>query len=140
MKSLKVNNLLSILGSIVFTFLPFRFLRGLSHLFLSAYYMIPVAVLILIWLFIDDDFFILNKQFFKQKRNCIGLLGLIIISITGRYYAFFFCFFVFVLSFLKLINNFNKKNTKKAFFCCKSTVYISQKRKRGFKRNLKRGF
>ncbi len=111
MKSLKVNNLLSILGSIVFTFLPFRFLRGLSHLFLSAYYMIPVAVLILIWLSIDDDFFILNKQFFEYKRNCIGLLGLVIISITGMYYAFFFCFFVLVLSFVKLINNFNKTSS-----------------------------
>ena len=33
-----------------------------------------------------------------------------------------------------MINNFNKKNTKKAFFCCKSTVYISQKRKKGKKK------
>ena len=32
-----------------------------------------------------------------------------------------------------MINNFNKKNTKKAFFCCKNTVYISQKRKKGKK-------
>ena len=36
-----------------------------------------------------------------------------------------------------MINNFNKKNTKKAFFRCKSTVYQTKKRKREKKRMIK---
>ena len=104
MDSLKVKNLLSILGSVTFTFLYFRFLRGTLHYFLSAYTLIPVGILILLWLIIDSEFFNFNKNFFKNKRNYIAIITLIITGISGIYYAFFLCFFILIAILIRIIN------------------------------------
>ena len=58
LRKLGISPFPSIVGSLLFTFIPFHFLRGVAHLTLSAYYMIPLVVLLLFWLF--DDTFLLN--------------------------------------------------------------------------------
>src|SRR5215475_9648673 len=40
----------SILVSLLYTFLPFHFARGQHHLFLSAYYFIPPVVMVALWI------------------------------------------------------------------------------------------
>lgn len=105
MKQIKVNNLFSILGSLTFAFLPYRFLRLRAHTFLAAYYMIPILLLITIWLMTDNDFLAINKNFFKYKRNIFAIIVLVIYAICGMYYAFFGCFFIVITIVFKIINN-----------------------------------
>src|SRR5262249_35020786 len=38
-------------GSLLFAFLPYHFGRGEAHLFLSAYYLVPLMVLVVLWLY-----------------------------------------------------------------------------------------
>ncbi len=40
----------SLFGSLLYTFLPYHFMRDESHLFLSAYYFVPLAVMVLLWI------------------------------------------------------------------------------------------
>jgi len=108
MRNLNVSRLFCVLGSLAFSFLSYRFRRGEHHLSLSAFTFIPLSILILFWLFKDDRFLKIGKGFFRYKRNYIALVLLVIIALSGIYYAFFTCFFiavVIVILFLK-----DKKN------------------------------
>lgn len=108
MRNLKVSRLFCVLGSLAFSFLSYRFRRGEHHLSLSAFTFIPLSILILFWLFKDDKFLKIGKGFFRYKRNYIALVLLVIIALSGIYYAFFTCFFiavVIVILFLRDKNN-----------------------------------
>ena len=121
MKEFKVSNFYSILGSVTYTFLPYRFLRlATGHLFIAVYYTIPLAILILYWLYNDNISFNLNKSFLKERKNICALMYLIFISLSGVYYLFFFCFLILIVFFIKYLNK------KKAFQIIKniSIVYI----------------
>ena len=108
MRKLKINFYISFLGSIYYTFLNYRFTRGINHLFLSAYYLIPLVVLLCYILYTDEMVFKIDKNFFKNKRNIFFLFLLIILSLSGIYYVFFSCFFIFVT----LISKIERKNIK----------------------------
>lgn len=100
LRKLNISPILSILGSLLFTFIPYHFLRGENHLTLSSYYMIPLMVLVIIWIFEDNFLFsrtynscdkkILNKKNLFSIFICIGM------ALTFGYYPFFSCFFLLV--------------------------------------------
>ena len=102
MRNLQIKYSLSILGSLTFSFLPFIFLRNQAHLVLSEYQFIPLAILLCIWIYNDDDIFRINKQFFKYKKNILVILFLILIANNGiAYYPFFTCFFLLITGLSK---------------------------------------
>jgi phosphoglycerol transferase len=70
----------SLLSSLLNTFLPYHFMRDESHLFLSAYYFIPLVVMVLLWLTSD------------KLRLRPSLIICVLIGSTGVYYPFFSCF------------------------------------------------
>lgn len=105
MRNMGIHYLFSALGSMVFSFLPYRFLRSTMHLFLSAYTMIPVAVLLLIWLGRDESLLKFQKGFFRYKRNCFAVVSLVLIGWSGIYYAFFMCFFIVVTLLILLFRS-----------------------------------
>lgn len=107
MRALKINPYLSVLGSLVFAFLPYRFLRATMHLFLSAYTLIPVGILILIWFYSEEEFFVINKSFFKRPKNLITLISLILTGISGMYYSFFLCFLIVVVMIARILKGHN---------------------------------
>ena len=129
MKKLKINNTIAILASITYSFLPYRFLRSTAHLFLSAYTLIPLSILILIWLAADENLFKIDKTFFKYKKNYATIIILMLIGISGVYYAFFMCFFIgitIMIIYLKNIKQF--KNILRGIICIGvivSTLLIS---------------
>ncbi|MGG1553524.1 hypothetical protein [Paenibacillus ferrarius] len=95
LRNYKVGYLPALTASILFTFIPYHFLRGISHLFLSSYYMVPLIILISLEL-ISNENILIN---FKDKKLCITqnklftiIIIFILISSTGVYYAFFACF------------------------------------------------
>ena len=103
MRKLGLSPFPAIVGSLLFTFLPFHFLRGVNHLTLSAYYMIPLVFLLLFWLF--DDAFLLKYSNTDAKkitllvsdyRTIVSVLICIGISSTYTYYPIFSCFFLVV--------------------------------------------
>lgn len=107
MRKFKINFLISILGSLCFTFLPYRFFRGAGHFYLSCYFLIPLMVLFLYKFYIDEEDFSIKKSI-KNRKNLYSVLILSLIPISGIYYAFFFCFFLMIV-FISKINLKNKR-------------------------------
>ena len=95
---LKVSGRMSLFGGILFAFMAYHFVRNQNHFLLSAYYMVPLGIL-LSFRVLEGN---LSFSFRKGGRNtfhrnsvflgsvCIAL----VISSTGVYYAFFAAFFL----------------------------------------------
>lgn len=102
-RQFKISYLSSITGSLLFTFIPYHFLRGESHLFLASYYMVPLMVMVIIWLYSDTYLlFRTDKDTCKQRldlwshKSIISILICVLISSTIAYYVFFSCFFLLI--------------------------------------------
>ncbi|AFC98965.1 hypothetical protein Mtc_0194 [Methanocella conradii HZ254] len=100
-RQLKLSYALSIVGGLLFTFLPYHFYRGEAHLFLSSYFIVPLVVLVCLWLYKGAIFFRPSED--GKVRLSLGdpitlaALGICLMaSLTMAYYVFFSCFFLLV--------------------------------------------
>jgi hypothetical protein len=87
-------------GSLLYTFLPFHFGRGLHHLFLAAYYVVPLGIMLTLWITLGAASLVDEERRWSW-RHCRGKLiasAIIctLIGSSGVYYAFFTCFFFLV--------------------------------------------
>jgi phosphoglycerol transferase len=89
-------------GSLLFAFMPYHFLRGLPHILLASYFMIPPAVLVTLWLFGDRPpllkFDGQKKPVLdlRSKRSLISIAICLLVSATYIYYPFFTCMFMII--------------------------------------------
>jgi phosphoglycerol transferase len=96
-----VRRLISFPLALSYAWLPYHFSRmHVGHLFLAAYYMLPIGVLILQRLFQ----YLVNErdQFFPSglsKRLCL-IVGIILVGSSGSYYGMFFSLLACSLLFL----------------------------------------
>jgi phosphoglycerol transferase len=88
----------SVLGALLFTFLPYHFMRGEAHLFLSSYYLVPLEVLVVLWLYLDRGLFLRWDEAAQAPRcdlfgrPALGAAAVCLLtSLGGVYYAFFTC-------------------------------------------------
>lgn len=109
-KQLKISNGLSVVFSILYAFQPYHFYRGASHLFLSGYYMVPLATLIVLWIWSDGSIFFakdektgLYRLNLKTSQSIFTFIVCVITGSTGVYYAFFSCFFAVVAGASKFL-------------------------------------
>lgn len=110
MRVLKLSSFISILGSIVFSFIPFVFMRSIGHSALSTIYFIPISILLCLWLYSDDNILMPKKGFFRSRKNILSLIFLFMISNNGiGYYPFFTCFFICISAISKLLKTREKK-------------------------------
>ncbi|MGH9847468.1 MAG: hypothetical protein ACREEM_52915, partial [Blastocatellia bacterium] len=79
----------SVFASMVYAFLPYHFTRGQHHLFLSAYYFVPLVVMVALWICRDE-------LSWRGRKLILSLLTCLLVGSTGYYYAFFACFFLLV--------------------------------------------
>lgn len=96
MRNIKLSAPISILGSLLYTFLPYHYLRGELHLFLAAYYVIPLIILVIFWIW-DDEW--------NKKKYIISILIMAIVASSGIYYAFFACLFMALVGLIQLYNH-----------------------------------
>ncbi len=87
-----ISRLTAIFASLIYTFLPFHFTRGQHHLFLSAYYFVPLAVMIALWICRDE----LSLGKWRDPKLAGSVVICLLIASSGYYYAFFSCFFLLV--------------------------------------------
>lgn len=69
----------------VYSWLPYHFLRGESHLFLSNYAAVPILCVLVLAIFRMD-----RSTSVGRGRVVAGLAGAVLLSGTGLYYAAFF--------------------------------------------------
>lgn len=91
----------SLVGSLLYTFLPYHFMRGQGHLPLSSYYLVPPMVMLIVWVFRGTPLFWKGADSGGKRRIDAGFLSLLALVIcllvsSNVYYAFFGCFFLLV--------------------------------------------
>ena len=90
---------LCLLGSLLFAFLPYHFHRGEVHYYLSAYYLVPLAVLICLWISSRDRplFAAEDGKFrlsLRDPRSSFSIIVCLLTSASTSSYAFFTCYFL----------------------------------------------
>jgi len=100
----------SLVGSVLYTFIPYHFFRGEGHLFYAAYYMVPLMVLVILWTYLgrlelvrrnpETRRPVLN---FRNFKAIFSLVVAVVIASTGAYYSFFGCFLLLVAGLIALI-------------------------------------
>ena len=124
-----ISNILSIFGALLYAFIPYHLFRNESHLFLSGYYMLPLGIMILLLVYLDEKFlFYYDKEknkFIKNlinKKSIFAIIVCIIIGNSGVYYAFFLCYFLLAIG---IITTIKEKNKYKIFSCLFLIAIIS---------------
>lgn len=84
-RSFAISYTSAVVLSLLYTFLPYHFLRGEHHLFLSAYYVVPLIMMICLWLWTDGIGL-------STRRIVYSLVSTMLIGSGENYYAFFACF------------------------------------------------
>jgi len=80
----------ALFGSLLYTFLPYHFMRDESHLFLSAYYFIPLVVMVLLWIMSGQLSAGRNRKFVLSVVICAA------VGSSGVYYPFFTCYLLLI--------------------------------------------
>ena len=145
LRSRKIDLFFSVAGALSFTFLPYLFFRNELHLMLSAYYCIPLSILLCIWIYEDDDFLCRKHRrllkaeplsdtkrekaagngeglsaakgsFLRYRRNWLAVLFAGFIAFNGiGYYPFFTCFFLVVAGISKSLKDRSFRGLLQAF-------------------------
>lgn len=111
-RQFSISYLPSLVGSLLYTFTPYHFFRGEGHLFYSAYYMVPLMVLIVLWIYSGKLQLIKRNAEtgrpslnFRNGKVIFAFVVAIIIGSSGAYYSFFGCFLMLVAAVLAFIRN-----------------------------------
>lgn len=92
-KKLGLRPLFAIVASLLFTFLPYHYLRGEAHLYLTALYVIPIYVLMILSVFCESG----KKSSRKWVLGvALQVLAIIFAASSGVYYAFFACYLLLI--------------------------------------------
>jgi len=77
----------ALFGSLLYAFLPFHWSRGQHHLFLAAYAVVPLAVMVTLWIAAGA----LGSGPAGRRRLLGSVLVCVALGSSGAYYAFFAC-------------------------------------------------
>jgi phosphoglycerol transferase len=90
----------ALLGSLLYTFVPYHLFRGTVHLYLSCYFLVPLMVLVLVWVCQGEEILFRRDKTIRIVWRSGKSLGSIVICIFvacgGLYYAFFACGFLLI--------------------------------------------
>ncbi len=108
-RQFKISWLPAVVGSLLFAFLPYHFLRGQQHLWLASYYPIPLLVLVVFWAMDGETLFRFGpgKRLLPAgitRRGLAAVLMCLLVASTGVYYALFGVFFLAVGCLLRYRN------------------------------------
>jgi phosphoglycerol transferase len=101
LRSMGLSRPPAVAGSVLYAFLPYHFWRGEPHLFLAAYYMVPLVLMVVAWIARGDQFLIVAREGGRRGRVELGsgkaVASLLICAAVGLdfpYYPLFACFFL----------------------------------------------
>jgi phosphoglycerol transferase len=91
----------ALLAGLLYAFLPYHFYRGVAHLMLAAYFLVPPLVLVVLWIYLDPE--PADRECgpgspgrwpWRARRTVASLLICLLVSSAGVYYAAFGAFFL----------------------------------------------
>lgn len=109
LKQLGIHGVIAVPTSVLYAFAPYHMVRATGHLFLGMYFMVPIMTLYLFRLMKEQQLFEKGETGWLTVRNVVKIAALMIMALTGIYYAFFMCFFLCVVMLCRLLNGEAKK-------------------------------
>lgn len=117
LKQLELETVIALPSAVLYAFAPYHQMRGIGHLYLGMYFMVPLIVLYMYRLMKKEQLFRKGRTIFKRNGsdgwitipNILRIVCIMCMALTGIYYAFFACFFFCVVIFYKLLNQNNSK-------------------------------
>ena len=85
----------AVVAALLFALAPYHFYRGEGHLHLSAYFVIPLAGMLLLWVMSGERLFAVVRRgrffFFPvpSRKGAIAIAACAMLGSDGAYYAFF---------------------------------------------------
>lgn len=101
-RKFNVSPVNALVGALLYAFTPYHFFRGVHHVYLASYFMIPYIVLILMRIFSGQlDLWPAGNRSkgYGVRLNGYAVAGIIIcllLSSAGIYYSFFACLFLVI--------------------------------------------
>ncbi|MHC4514439.1 MAG: hypothetical protein ACYS5W_12135 [Planctomycetota bacterium] len=89
----------ALLVSMLYAFLYYHFMRNTAHLLLSAYYLVPLIVMVILWVFERGAIFYRGDGLDSRSRTwriCGSLAICLVLPLAHIYYSFFACFLLLV--------------------------------------------
>lgn len=102
LKKIGIPNNITIGASLIYSFLPYHFLREVKHIVLASYFLIPLMVLVLFFLWQKKPLFFKKcgniwKFDLMSKKAFFVYVLLVLVSISSIYYNLFFMFFLLIV-------------------------------------------
>ena len=97
MRQFSISRWPALAGGVLFGFLPYHFFRGVGHLFYSAYFLVPLTILVAVWV-ANEGFGSAAHRFgfVRSRRFWFGVAVCTLLGANMVYYPFFACFFLLV--------------------------------------------
>lgn len=108
LRKMKIDMEISILGGVLYTQLPYHYMRNESHLWLSAYYFLPLAVLVL--------YYVISGQLLKEDTRKLDkgkvVFSVIVAVLLGSSDIYYSAFFAFLIVITGILTTIIKRNWK----------------------------
>ena len=113
-----ISFLTAMTTSLLYTMLPFHFVRGQAHLFLNFYCFVPLSVAVALWIARGDPFLTRNPtgQLRPTRTAIVAAVFCLLIASTTTYYIFFSCFLILVAGLFSYFQNKNRSGLTKSAF------------------------
>lgn len=112
----KISTNLAFLSSLIISFLSYHVGKGTSHINLGTYYIIPLVIVVLHWIFTNQLEVKNNFKDFIKSKLFYSLIILVLLSNSGVYYSFFTISFLVIAGIISSIEYKNIKSLILSFF------------------------
>jgi len=126
LKYFKISTNLCIFAALIITFLPYHIKENIGHISLASYYLIPLTVLVLHWIFtnqfsIKNNFREISLSKFIKSKIFLSFIIMILVANNGIYYSFFTITFLILAG---IIASIEYKDIKNLFYSFLFTAII----------------
>lgn len=122
-RKLGADGQVAVATGLLFTFTPYHFWRGMAHLHLSAYYPIPLVVMVSLWLCQGLPLFLATGERGRLRpgwhagRTLPVLVTALLVSLGGPYSAYFGTFLLIVGGLIGLLRRPGLDRAMEAIVC-----------------------
>ncbi len=109
LKYFKISSNLAMLASLIISFLSYHVGKGTGHINLGTYYVIPLVIIVLYWIYTNKLEIKINIKNIFNNKLLYSVIILFLLANNGIYYSLFTISFLVVTG---LISSFEHKNIK----------------------------
>lgn len=109
LRRLKFPAPVSVMSAVIYSSLPYFFMRYSAHTYLAYYFAAPLAIVIAIELYREEFVFDFKKE--HRKQSIVNGIILFVIGTTGVYYAVFSCLYFLMVAMLRGMEDLKLRST-----------------------------